>query len=177
MAITMNVYDSDNASDDEVIAASAIKRPLSALSVDSRASSVPPPLPKTAPPTKPSRAVNNHHNDDSADEISDLEEDNSLPPLRKSYTYNNQLRAKSADRDSDFSEGTWTNSGARHHRGLHAKSATSLDSITDSGMFQEEDVKILKERIAFLESQLQVRDVTLWNFVLKFLLFVLKKRS
>ena len=160
MALTLNVYDSD----DESVEVKPRRRTPSARSATSHTSSIPPPLPTSAPPTKPPGGAPDAQN--SADEISDIEEDvSSLPPLPKSRS---EHRAKSAERDSDFSEGTWTLSGrGGHHGGHHMRSATSLDSITDSGTCQEEDVKILKERIQYLETLCQVRELRMQHSVEK----------
>ena len=116
----------------------------------------PPPLPVSAPPKPRSRTQSpsndsyylpSYHGDDSADEASEIidEDDGAMPlpsKLREKAraksadrelrhkSRERELRAKSADRDSDFSEMSLSSM----LQGRPRKAVTSLESIPDSGV-------------------------------------------
>ena len=131
----------------------AFSRSTSSLQSDLSAPA--PPLPSSLPPGTTHFLS---HADDSADEASEIIDEDDAGYLIK-------RRAKSAERDSDFSEmaplGASPPAHAREERRrrkLGGASTASLDSIPDSGMgtLRQSDADFLRERIASLEKQLKV---------------------
>lgn len=95
----------------------------------------------------------------SADEASEIVDEDDLQPKhsrrhRKPPQQVSAPRAKSADRDSDFSEMTTTTPITESKK----KIGKSLESIQDDSGYQDVDFKVLRDKVAYLEEEIEKKD-------------------
>lgn len=162
ICIDFSVFDFQGDLDDMTLCVTfpddAMSRSTSSIQSDVSERSAPP-LPTTLPP--PQLVISGrdafYHHDDSADEASEIVDEDDVVGVMMTQ------RARSVERDSDFSESIPLGSSPQQFRRRKlGQNTSSLDSIADSGMgtLRQSDIDFLRERIATLEKQLKV-----WHFL------------